>query len=68
MDYRKLSDAEISALQSKNCSAEDWNNILVSNYFSHNHIQNVNFSGLVKIGAMSGCAIAQCSNRRQLLH
>ena len=54
MDYRKLSDAEISALQSKNCSAEDWNNILVSNYFSHNHIQNVNFSGLVKIGAMNG--------------
>ena len=41
-------------MQRQNCTATDWNSILVSNGFLPENVRNVQFSGDVKLGANSG--------------
>lgn len=50
MDYRKLTDTEIDRLTQQGCTAADWSNIDVSSDFTPTHIQNVCFSGSVRLG------------------
>lgn len=49
--YRKLTDAEISALQAQNCVAEDWSRVEVTEEFKTDYIKNVSFSGDIRLGA-----------------
>lgn len=50
MIYRNLTDSEICQLQSQHCTADNWDNVTVTENFSTIHIHNTNFSGLVKLG------------------
>lgn len=54
MSFRKLMPEEIAFLESRECSAADWNSIEVHDDFSPENIRNVSFSGLVKIGKTGG--------------
>ena len=54
MSYRKLTKEEITFLESKNCTASDWNTIEVHPDFNPKNIQNVSFSGNIKIGNNNG--------------
>ncbi len=49
-NYRKLTDAEIAGLESRGCTAEDWNNVRVKNGTVSERITNVRFSGMVRLG------------------
>lgn len=51
MNYRNLTETEISALQSQGCFSDRWQNILVKEPFCCDFIRNVCFKGMVKIGA-----------------
>ena len=52
---RKLTEKEISVLESQGCSAEDWNKINVPDAdFDVTRIRNVEFFGEVKIGTNTG--------------
>lgn len=57
MEYRHLTPAEISQLTANCCTAEDWNNVLVSwdstQSFTQ-HISSAHFSGEVRLGTFSG--------------
>lgn len=57
MEYRKLTNAEISQLTANGCTAEDWANILVSwepdQSFSQ-YISAAHFSGEVRMGTFNG--------------
>ncbi len=48
--YRNLTDNEIGILTMQGCSSEDWNLIKVVNHFLPDNIENVKFSGTIKIG------------------
>ncbi len=48
--YRSLTDQEIGMLTMQGCSAEDWNLIKVVNHFLPDNIENVKFSGNIRIG------------------
>ncbi len=48
--YRDLTDNEIGVLTMQGCSAEDWNIIKVTHHFLPDNIENVKFSGNIKIG------------------
>lgn len=48
--HRNLTDKEIDQLKEQNCSAENWEDILVKDPFEAAHIIDVNFSGPVKMG------------------
>ncbi len=48
--YRNLTDHEIGILTMQGCSSDDWNLIKVVNHFLPDHIENVKFSGNIKIG------------------
>ena len=50
-NYRKLSTSEIAQLQAQGCTAQDWNLISVSQEFSADFIQNVEFYGSVQLGS-----------------
>ena len=54
MSYRKLSSDEIAFLESRDCTALDWNNIEVHNEFLPDNIRKVSFSGSIKIGKTTG--------------
>lgn len=54
MEYRNLSNAEIEALQHQQCTADDWDKVLVCNGFDAAYVHNVSFSGIVHIGALCG--------------
>ena len=47
---RNLTPIEIDALKVNACTAEDWNNILVTENFSTEYITNVHFSGKITLG------------------
>ncbi len=49
--YRTLTNKEISTLQSRGCTADDWNNISVSEGFNPQKYSNVRFSGAIRLGA-----------------
>jgi uncharacterized protein DUF4954/uncharacterized protein DUF6819 len=50
--YRKLKLAEIEALVRNRNTSDNWNNILVSDKFSPELVQNCKFFGLVRIGKL----------------
>ncbi|MEN9918951.1 MAG: hypothetical protein RL662_1387 [Bacteroidota bacterium] len=50
MSHRNLTAQEIELLTSRNCSAEDWNKVLVHPLFNPNQVFGVNFTGEVKVG------------------
>ena len=50
MNYRQLNEREIRQLEDNNCSAQDWQTILVTEEFNPRHIRNVAFYGTVKLG------------------
>lgn len=50
MNYRKLTDFEITALKNQSCSAENWDLILVKENFTSTHIHSTHFSGNIKLG------------------
>ena len=47
--FRKLYDEEIGQLIHQGCSSDNWNNILVSEYFSPDNIENSKFTGKIKL-------------------
>lgn len=49
-DYRSLTEDEITRLEDRGCSAEDWTAINVDEDFQPDHITNVDFYGEVSIG------------------
>lgn len=51
MEYRKLTEKEINILEDRNCWAEDWNNINVSEDFVPKYMHRVLLYGEVNIGA-----------------
>ncbi len=48
--YRSLTDQEIGMLTMQGCSAEDWRLVKVVNHFLPDNIENVKFSGNIRIG------------------
>ncbi|MCR5519252.1 MAG: DUF4954 family protein [Bacteroidales bacterium] len=50
MQYRKLSNEEISVLQQNGCSAVDWKAIEVADKFDPAYVVRVSFSGNVRLG------------------
>ena len=54
MDYRPLTDAEIEALESQDCQAEDWKRIRVKGGFIPTSIRRVRFAGDVRLGVFQG--------------
>ncbi|MFC2126500.1 DUF4954 family protein [Bacteroidota bacterium] len=49
MSFRKLHLEEIETLENQGCTAEDWSEIRVEDGFPPSHVQQVHFSGKVKI-------------------
>ncbi|MEN8227556.1 MAG: DUF4954 family protein [Bacteroidota bacterium] len=63
MSIRSLNSSEITALKDQGCFSSDWSQVSVSDQFSIDHIHNVRFLGVVKIGEVSGlfnCKIDNC--------
>ncbi len=52
--YRQLSQSEVSLLGRQGCTAENWENIEVSDSFSAANIRYVQFAGKMKIGELKG--------------
>ncbi len=50
MNYRALTEREISQLQSQGCSAVNWQQIEVKENFRTEHIRDVRFSGAIRLG------------------
>jgi NDP-sugar pyrophosphorylase family protein len=50
MDFRELTQAEISLLEKQNCHSQTWNDVKVKNDFSPTYIFNSSFEGKVFIG------------------
>ena len=50
---RKLTVNEIEALQSRHCTAENWDNVLVVNEFKPDYLSHVNFSGKIELGVFN---------------
>ncbi len=68
---RHLTAADIAALSSRGCSAEDWNDILVTDSFSSDGITDCRFSGKVvlegraelhRIGTLRNCLLGDGSS------
>ena len=51
---RRLTEQEIKILQSQNCIAEDWTQILVTDDFKPIRVRGVEFYGRVELGSMNG--------------
>jgi hypothetical protein len=54
MNYRHLSGEEINSLHQQNCTAEEWNDILVKEGFKAETIFNTRFYGRLSLGIFSG--------------
>lgn len=52
--YRNLTEAEIVQLQQHHCTSENWSNIEVATCFTTRNIENVHFSGKIKMGCFHG--------------
>ncbi len=50
MNYRKLTAAEISQLQSNGCRCDDWHRVEIAEPFRPAHYRNVTFSGDIRLG------------------
>ena len=53
MGYRRLTEAERAVLQAQNCTAVDWNDVLVCDDFSPEYVRYTRFSGTVRLGSFS---------------
>ena len=53
MGYRRLTEAERDMLQAQNCTAVDWNDVLVCDDFSPEYVRYTRFSGTVRLGSFS---------------
>lgn len=53
MEYRRLTEAERTVLQAQNCTAVDWNDVLVCDDFSPEYVRYTRFSGTVRLGSFS---------------
>lgn len=53
MNYRKLNSDEIAILRNNNCRADNWDNISVVDNFTPEYVENVTFSGTIKLGAFT---------------
>ena len=53
IEYRKLTEAERDVLLDQNCTAVDWNYVLVSEDFSPEYVSYTRFSGTVRLGSFS---------------
>ncbi len=51
MNYRKISEPEISSLENQGCTCSDWSKVNVSENFISNNIKNVRFSGDITLGS-----------------
>ena len=49
--YRGLFPQEISALEKRGCTSDDWSRIFVSDGFSTEYVGHVHFGGTVRLGA-----------------
>lgn len=56
--HQQLTEVNIQQLISQNCTAEDWSTVWITNTSDLEKITNVQFSGIVKIGSISGENIA----------
>ncbi|MBR6018109.1 MAG: DUF4954 family protein [Paludibacteraceae bacterium] len=54
MDYRPLTDIEQHQLREQGCSATDWSQVLVRDGFRAECVEDVRFSGTVKMGRFDG--------------
>ena len=52
--YSKLTDKQVAILIKHGCTAEDWSNIFVTEEFDAYLVSNSAFSGVVRMGALSG--------------
>jgi NDP-sugar pyrophosphorylase family protein len=59
MTYRNLTKEETEKLISRNCSADNWSGITVSEGFSPENISNTRFEGNVRLGSLSGTIEAE---------
>lgn len=50
---RKLTESEITQLCEQHCSAEDWGNISVADDFNAKYVEEVRFSGKIKMGSFN---------------
>ena len=48
--YRKLTAAEIAALEAQGCAAADWHEVEVAEGFEPTHVHNTHFSGHIVMG------------------
>lgn len=48
--YRKLTETETDILKSHKCSSDNWNSIYVAKNFCTSHIENVHFTGEIRLG------------------
>jgi len=58
--YRSLSIGEIRGLEAAGCRSNSWESIFVKDPFNAARIQNVTFSGIVRLGLFNGMARERC--------
>ena len=49
-NFQKLTDAQIEHLKRNNCSADNWTEIEVTEDFNPEWVNNVQFSGRIRMG------------------
>ena len=52
--YRPLTSEEIRTLKENGCTADDWNDVTVAPGFNPGRCRRVDFSGIVRLGALEG--------------
>jgi acetyltransferase-like isoleucine patch superfamily enzyme len=62
--YSSLTDEQVAILIRQACTAEDWSKILVTDKFDANLVSNSAFSGIVKIGELSGTVTDALGNEK----
>lgn len=50
MNYRKLTNREITSLQAQSCLADDWERVSVAEGFTTEYVHHTRFSGEVRLG------------------
>ncbi len=58
--YRSLSIGEIRGLEAAGCRSNSWESVFVKDPFNAERIQNVTFSGIVRLGHFNGVARERC--------
>ena len=58
--YRSLSIGEIRGLEAAGCRSNSWESVFVKDPFNAERVQNVTFSGTVRLGLFNGIARERC--------